>query len=162
MKNQKQITSSFFTKHKTPIIIGSVVVVLTGIGIAYYVMSSKKKKERDKTTKMSETTVSIPTIPSRYSTPPYTSSSTRTTTPTGTSSSRIVVKYGSRGSLVRVLQRYLKTLNADLGRTGAKRDGVDGAYGPKTAKAAKSKLNKTTFTATDINNMKKALQTLGK
>lgn len=161
MKKQTQIAPSFFAKHKTPIIIGSVVVVLTGIGITYYIMSAKKKKESEQTTKMSETTVSIPTIPSRY-TPPYTSSGTRISTPVTTGSSRVVVKYGSRGSLVRVLQRYLKMLNADLGKTGAKRDGVDGAFGPKTAKASKSKLNKTTFTATDINNMKKALQTLGK
>ncbi|WP_430409251.1 peptidoglycan-binding domain-containing protein [Kordia sp.] len=161
MKKQTQIAPSFFAKHKTPLLIGGVVVVLTGIGITYYVMSQKKKKENEKNPRISETTVSIPVPPSRY-TPPFNSSGTRTSTPVRSGSSRIVVKYGSRGSLVRVLQRYLKTLNADLGRTGAKRDGVDGAFGPKTAKASKSKLNKTTFTASDIEKMKKALQTLGK
>ncbi|EDP96540.1 hypothetical protein U8527_10520 [Kordia algicida OT-1] len=161
MKKQMQIAPSFLAKHKTPLIIGSIVFVVAGIGITYYVMSKKKKKQSQEKSGIAQSTANIAVSPSRY-TPPFTSSGTKTTIPVQASSSKIVVKYGSRGSLVRILQRYLKMLHEDLGKTGAKRDGVDGAFGPKTAKAAKRKLGKTVFTTTDIEKMKKALKTLGK
>lgn len=161
MKKQAQIQPSFFTTYKTPLIIGGFIVVLAGIGITYYVMSKKKQKEEPQNPTYADTSVSIPRVPTRY-TPPYTPSGIKTSTATPTSSSKVLIKYGSRGSLVMVLQRYLKMFKEDLGRTGAKRDGVDGAFGPKTANAAKKRLGKTVFTAADIEKMKKALNTLGK
>jgi len=161
MKKQAQIQPSFFTTYKTPLIIGGVVVVLAGIGITYYIMSKNKKKEKEETPTYTDVSVTIPSAPSRY-TPPYTPSGIKTSTATPTSSSKVLIKYGSRGSLVSILQRYLKMFKEDLGNTGAKRDGVDGAFGSKTANAAKKRLGKTVFTAADIEKMKKALNTLGK
>lgn len=159
MKRQTQVQTSFFQTYKTPLIAGGVVIVLAGIGITYYVMTKKKKK--DENSAYSEVSVSIPSAPTKY-TPPFTSSGVKTSIPVRTSSGKVLIKYGSRGSLVSVLQRYLKMFKEDLGSTGAKRDGVDGSFGPKTAKAAKKRLGKTVFTATDIEKMKKALKTLGK
>jgi peptidoglycan hydrolase-like protein with peptidoglycan-binding domain len=161
MKKQTQIAPSFFAKHKTPLIIGSVIFVAAGIGITYYVMNKKKKKESEQDTGVDKTLVSTNYSPTTF-TPPYTSPGTKTSTPIRTSSGKVLIKYGSRGSLVSILQRYLKMFKEDLGKTGAKRDGVDGSFGPKTAKAAKKRLGKTVFTAVDIEKMKKALNTLGK
>lgn len=72
------------------------------------------------------------------------------------------MKLGSRHADVKVLQRYLKIYKEDLGKTGAKRDGVDGNFGPKTSKAAQKRLKKTVFTQADIAGMRKALLSLGK
>lgn len=161
MKKQTQIAPSFFATYKTPLIIGSVVFVVAGIGITYYVISKNKQKKSEQDMGVDKTLASTTYSPTTY-TPPYTSSGVKVSTPIRTSSSKVLIKYGSRGSLVSVLQRYLKMFKEDLGRTGAKRDGVDGAFGPKTAKAAKKRLGKTVFTATDIEKMKKALKTLGR
>ena len=72
------------------------------------------------------------------------------------------IKMGSRHADVKVLQRYLKIYKEDLGRSGPKRDGVDGIFGPKTSRAAQKRLKKTVFTQTDIAGMRKALLSLGK
>jgi len=42
------------------------------------------------------------------------------------------LRVGARGNDVRELQRRLKALGYDLGRSGSRRDGVDGQFGPKT------------------------------
>ena len=162
MKNtQMQVQPSFFARNKTPLLIGGGLFVVGGIVLTYFLLKKKKKKEE---VKMVEHQVSIPSSTSTSTfTPPYVpSSSTQNTTPVRTSSGKVLIKYGSRGSLVRVLQRYLKLFNEDLGRSGSKRDGVDGIFGRKTAKAAKKRLGKTVFKSTDIEKMKKALKTLGK
>jgi peptidoglycan hydrolase-like protein with peptidoglycan-binding domain len=72
------------------------------------------------------------------------------------------IKYGSRHPDVKILQRYLKIYKEDLGKTGPKRDGVDGQFGPKTSRAAQKRLKKTVFTQADIAGMRKALSSLGK
>ncbi|GAK75608.1 hypothetical protein JCM19296_1200 [Nonlabens ulvanivorans] len=63
---------------------------------------------------------------------------------------------------MKILQRYLKIYKEDLGKTGPKRDGVDGQFGPKTSRAAQKRLKKTVFTQADIAGMRKALSSLGK
>lgn len=160
MKNtQMQVQPSFFARNKTPLLIGGGLFVVGGIVLTYFLLQKKEKKEE---VKMVEQGASLPSSTAAF-TPPYVpSSNTRNTTPIQTSSGKVLIKYGSRGSLVRVLQRYLKLFNEDLGRSGSKRDGVDGIFGRKTAKAAKKRLGKTVFKNTDIEKMKNALKTLGK
>lgn len=160
MKKQAQIPPSFFTKYKTPLLIGGAVVVVAGIGITYYVMSKKKQKEKEENPTYSEVSVDIPVPPSRY-TPPISSSPTRVPLPTR-SGTKSIIKYGSRGNNVKILQRYLKIFKENLGRSGVKRDGVDGIFGRKTAAAAKKRLGKTVFTYADITKMNKALKIIGK
>jgi hypothetical protein len=157
-----QVQPSFFQRNKMPILIGSVIVIIGGGALTYYLLNKKKKKEEEKASSTTDFAVSVPTPNGGSFTPPYSPTRTRTSSPTRSSSSKSVIKFGSRGSLVRILQRYLKVLGADLGRYGAKRDGVDGAFGAKTLKAAKSKLGKTAFTTADIEKMKQTLKTLGK
>ncbi|WP_046756641.1 peptidoglycan-binding domain-containing protein [Kordia jejudonensis] len=156
-----QVKSTFFQRNKMPILIGGAVVVIGGAVLTYFLLN-KKKEEEKKTNSTTDYSVSIPGTSTASITPPYLPTRSGTTTPTRSSSSKAVVKYGSRGSLVRVLQRYLKVLGADLGKFGAKRDGVDGVFGGKTSRAAKSKLGKTVFTTADIEKMKQTLKTLGK
>jgi hypothetical protein len=60
------------------------------------------------------------------------------------------------------LQAYLKIYKENLGKSGAKRDGVDGVFGPLTLKAAKKRLGKSEFTEKDISGMRKALKMMGK
>ncbi len=73
------------------------------------------------------------------------------------------IKYGSRHPDVKVLQRYLKFIKkADIGRSGRKRDGIDGIYGPKTLKATKKYLKKTSFSRVDMNGLRASLKKIGK
>lgn len=157
---------SFMTKNKDLLVVGGVIVVLSGAALTYYLMT--KKKENKKLAQASTSTASTTSIPgttTTFTTPPFipvstggSSSATKPVTTTG----GITIKRGSRGADVKVLQRYLKIYKEDLGRSGSKRDGVDGIFGPKTARAAQRRLKKTVFTKADIAGMLKALKSLGK
>ena len=155
-----QVQPSFFQRNKMPILIGGVIVIIGGGALTYYLLNKKKKKEEEKANSTTDFAVSVPASNGGSFTPPYSPSRTRTSSPTRSGSSKTVIKRGSRGSLVRILQRYLKVLGADLGRYGAKRDGVDGVFGAKTLQAAKSKLGKTVFTKADIEKMIDQLKSL--
>lgn len=161
-KIQTKTKPSFVTKNKDILVVGGVIVVLAGTAVAYYLV--KKKKEK-KTAQSNASGTTIATSNSgtsaTFSTPPF---RPITTSPSSTKpiTNGATIKIGSRGNDVKVLQRYLKIYKEDLGRTGPKRDGVDGIFGPKTARAAQKRLKKTVFNKMDIAGMLKALKSLGK
>jgi peptidoglycan hydrolase-like protein with peptidoglycan-binding domain len=61
--------------------------------------------------------------------------STTTTTTTTTNNSGLPLKRGSKGELVKQLQRFLVAEGYDIGTFGANRDGVDGDFGRRTEQA---------------------------
>lgn len=63
---------------------------------------------------------------------------------------------------VGVLQRYLRSMGANLGRTGPNRDGVDNQFGQLTRTAAQQKLGKDSFGQSDIIGIKNSLKFVGK
>ena len=154
---------SFASKNKDILIVGGVIVVLAGAAVTYYLMRKKKEKKTEKNADLDFISSANTSGGNTAFTPPFvpTKGSTGSSKP-ALSAGRIIVKMGSRGANVRILQRYLKIHKEDLGRTGPKRDGVDGIFGPKTARAAQRRLKKTAFTSADIAGMLKALKSLGK
>ena len=165
---QKSTTAnpSFMTKNKDLIVVGGVIVVLAGAATAYYFMTKKKeKKEAEIATTSSSGITTVPSSSSSYQTPPFipsSSTSSSSSTKPIISKTGYPIKYGSRHPDVKILQRYLKIYKEDLGKTGPKRDGVDGQFGPKPSRAAQKRLKKTVFTQADIAGMRKALSSLGK
>ncbi len=166
MKQTKsKVTPSFMTKNKDILVVGGVIVVLSGAAIAYYYMTKKKDKKDGIDSNITSTIASNSAGSSTtYNSPPFvpvsTGGSSLNTKPIITKGYSI--KLGSRHTDVKILQRYLKIYKEDLGKTGAKRDGVDGNFGPKTLRAAQKRLKKTVFTQADIAGMRKALLSLGK
>lgn len=65
------------------------------------------------------------------------------------------LKHGSCGNNVSALQKKLKALGANLGSSGANKDGVDGKYGDKTQSAVKKHLGKLTASLADIQQLNK-------
>lgn len=65
------------------------------------------------------------------------------------------LKHGSCGNNVSALQKKLKGLGANLGSSGANKDGVDGKYGDKTQSAVKKHLGKLTASLADIQQLNK-------
>ena len=156
-QTQSKSTPTFIAKNKDVLVVGGVIVLLTGAAITYYYISKKKQKKENLVN--TNDSVDSETSTSVIKTPPFVSIPTKkpSTTKPG-----ILIKMGSRHPDVKVLQRYLKIYKEDLGRTGPKRDGVDGIFGPKTAKASQKRLGKTVFTQADMAGMRKALLSLGK
>lgn len=156
-QTQSKSTPTFIAKNKDVLVVGGVIVLLAGAAITYYYISKKKQKKENLVN--TNDSVDSETSTSVIKTPPFVSISTKKppTTKPG-----ILIKIGSRHPDVKVLQRYLKIYKEDLGRTGPKRDGVDGIFGPKTAKASQKRLGKTVFTQADMAGMRKALLSLGK
>lgn len=148
MKNTSKNTSTnFFEQNKDLIIAGSAIVVVAGAGFAWYYF--KKKKENKQT--ISKNTITLPT----QNRMPVISQ--RSSTPSKKVKLGYPLQFGSRHKDVKILQGYLKIYKEDLGRTGKKRDGVDGIFGSKTLRAAKKRLGKSVFTSKDIAGMRKAL-----
>lgn len=164
---QKSTTAntSFMTKNKDLLVVGGVIVVLAGAATAYYFMTKKKEKKEAELASDSSGVTTVASGSSSYQTPPFipssSTSSSSSTKPVITKTG-YPIKYGSRHPDVKILQRYLKIYKEDLGKTGPKRDGVDGQFGPKTSRAAQKRLKKTVFTQADIAGMRKALSSLGK
>ena len=127
--------------------IGGGIVLLVGGGVAIWYMMKKKKEK--------ETQSEIATASA--------ASSGRSTASRGfrCTSSKYPLTFGTCHPDVNILQRYLKSLNMNLGRSGRNRDGVDGQFGALTKAAALKKLGKDTFQATDIEGIKKALNFVG-
>ncbi len=69
--------------------------------------------------------------------------------------------YGTCHPDVSILQRYLKSLGMNLGKSGRKGDGVDGQFGKLTLAAAQKKLGKEVFAQAEIEGFKKGLQFVG-
>ena len=155
---------TFFEQNKDLIVVGGVIVVLAGGAVAY--MYYKKKKEA-KEVDLAQNKDSSPQIIPVHTTIPIPSSSGSSSS--GASKPRIKyvktgypLKYKTRHQDVKILQAYLKIYKENLGKSGAKRDGVDGVFGPLTLKAAKKRLGKSEFTEKDIAGMRKALKMMGK
>jgi len=138
------------TSGSTIYIVGGLILLATAGGLYWYYQSKKRKQHQ---TALSDPDL-IPTIPD-YQTPPIVPIQTSTTT-TSTASTT-VIKTGSRHPDVKILQRYLKNRGAYLGRSGKNKDGVDGIFGPLTAKAARALTGKTVFTSKDIQKYKSTL-----
>ena len=159
------VNPSFVAKNKDLLVVGGVIVVLAGAATAYYFITKKKDKKEAELASASSGFTTVASDSGSYQTPPFIPSSS---TSSSSSSKPIItktgypIKYGSRHPDVKILQRYLKIYKENLGKTGPKRDGVDGQFGPKTSRAAQKRLKKTVFTQADIAGMRKALVSLGK
>lgn len=156
---------TFFEENKDLIVVGGVIVLLAGGAITY--MYLKKKKE-SKTADVAAADPSSPQIIPIHTTIP-TSSGGSSSGASSSSTPRITynkrgypLKYKTRHPDVKVLQTYLKIYKENLGRSGSKRDGVDGVYGPLTLKAANKRLGKSEFSEKDIIGMRKAIKMMGK
>ncbi|MFC4636607.1 peptidoglycan-binding protein, partial [Dokdonia ponticola] len=139
------------------LVVGGIILVLAVGGFTWYYFSKKKKES---TPSLDDDILDA----NVFSTPPFrpiSNSNTSSTSTSSSSSSSIYIKKGSRHPDVKILQRYLKYYKQPLGRSGPKRDGVDGIFGKLTAKGAQKKLGKTSFTRSDIQSMKNTLKLLG-
>ncbi len=155
---------TFFEQNKDLIVVGSVIVVLAGGAVAY--MYYKKKKEQNEGD-LAQNQESTPQIIPINTTIPVSSSSGSSSSSSSTPRIQYVktgypLKYRTRHQDVKILQSYLKIYKENLGKSGSKRDGVDGVFGPLTLKAAKKRLGKSEFTEKDIAGMRKALKMVGK
>ena len=155
---------TFFEQNKDLIVVGGVIVVLAGGAVAY--MHYKKKKEA-KAIDLAQNKDSSPQIIPVHTTIPVPSSSGSSSSAASKPRIKYVktgypLKYKTRHQDVKILQGYLKIYKENLGKSGAKRDGVDGVFGPLTLKAAKKRLGKSEFTEKDIAGMRKALKMMGK
>ncbi len=152
-------TSNFFTENKDLLIAGGTIITLVGAGFTWYYFQ-KKKKQKQMTLTGSKQSTAVSQNTTTSSKVAVRSVSKRSASSTGKSG--YPIKYGSRHPDVKILQRYLKIYKEDLGTSGARRDGVDGIFGPKTARASKKRLGKSVFTTSDINGMRNALKAMGK
>ena len=62
---------------------------------------------------------------------------------------------------VKLLQKALKALGADLGRFGPNRDGVDGKFGEKTLAALRAKFGKESVSKAEMDRIKAGLKQWG-
>lgn len=76
-------------------------------------------------------------------------------------SSSYPLGYGNCHPDVKVLQRALLALGADLGNYGPNRDGVDGKLGNKTLAALKARTGKTSVTIGDMKRLRGMLKNWG-
>jgi len=150
MKTSKSHTASKKPQSATVYIVGGVILLVAVGGLYWYYRSSKRKEKETSLSSLDD----ISSI-SDYQTPPIVPVTTKPAT-TSTASG-VVIKLGSRHPDVKILQRYLKNRGAYLGKSGKNRDGVDGIFGPLTAKAALQITKKTVFTQKDIQKYKATL-----
>ncbi|MEP0271429.1 MAG: peptidoglycan-binding protein [Balneola sp.] len=135
--------------------VGGMIILLAGTGLTIWYIRRKKSQQvsalSDKDSKDHLTMLSAK--PKR----------TITTPRFKCISKSYPLNYGTCHEDVEILQRYLRTsFKEDLGKSGRKKDGVDGMFGPKTKQIAEQRLGKTSFTASDIIGMKSALKVVGR
>ncbi|WP_025741897.1 hypothetical protein [Aquimarina pacifica] len=133
----------------TWVYLGVTALALGGIGYWYY----RKKRGQDDTDLLSKELGQMTSTLTKRTTAP--------TTVGGrfrcTNRKNYPLAYGTCMKDVEMLQQYLlKVHQADLGRSGPHKNGVDGMFGNKTNKAAKKYLGKTSFSRNDIESMKMA------
>lgn len=161
MKEQIKTVDNSPNSSKELLVVGGVILVLAIGGFTWYYLS--KKQDNPAPNDDANLESDDPTSTSIFTTPPFrpTSTNASVSTSTSSSSSAVYIKRGSRHPDVKILQRYLKYYKEPLGRTGPKRDGVDGIYGKLTERAARKRLGKTSFTRSDITSMKNTLKVIG-
>lgn len=122
--------------------IGGTLILLAGGGVAYWYLEKKKNSRKEAHTMTSS------------------SNSTATIRNKGFKciSQQYPLTYGTCHPDVSILQRYLKALKMDIGKSGRNRDGIDGQFGALTQAAAKKKLGKERFSTTDLKGIKNALK----
>ncbi|MDN5201244.1 hypothetical protein QQ008_07720 [Fulvivirgaceae bacterium BMA10] len=127
--------------------IGGGIVLLVGSGVAiwYFIKKKKGKEAQNEITTASAASNGRSSVSGRFQ----------------CTSTKYPLTFGTCHPDVGILQRYLKSLNMNLGRSGMNRDGVDMQFGALTKAAALKKLGKDTFQATDIEGIKKALNFVG-
>ena len=133
----------------TAVWVGGGMILLIAGGVAWYLMKKKKG------TKITVGNNLVSRTAGRATNVPVAAGFRCT-------SSSYPLAYGTCHPDVMVLQRYLKSMNMNLGRSGKGRDGVDGQFGPLTRSAAQKQLGKDSFEKSDIEGMKKALTFVGK
>ena len=161
MKQQIKTAENDPNSSKELLVVCGIILVLAIGGFTWYYFSKKQDNPEPNDDANLESDDSTGT--SIFTTPPFrpTSTNTSVSTSTSSSSSAVYIKRGSRHPDVKILQRYLKYYKEPLGRSGAKRDGVDGIYGKLTERAARKRLGKTSFTRSDITSMKNTLKVIG-
>lgn len=160
MKQQIKTIDNNPNSSKELLVVGGIILVLAIGGFTWYYLSKKKKEQQNAPSEDTSIDTDIfNTTPFKPS--PSTNTSSTSSSNSSSSSSSFYIKRGSRHPDVKILQRYLKYYKEPLGRSGQKRDGVDGIYGKLTAKGAQKRLGKTSFTRSDIISMKNTLKLLG-
>ncbi len=125
--------------------IGGTLILLAGGGVAYWYLE-KKKKSREEAHTM---------------TPSFNPAENTSNKGFKCINQQYPLTYGTCHPDVSILQRYLKALKMDIGRSGRNRDGIDGQFGALTQAAAKKKLGKERFSTTDLIGIKNALKFIG-
>ena len=135
------------------ITLGITTIVLGGLGYWYYRKRNKKDNEVEL---LAQEVASVAMTSSNTKPRPVT-----TSTKFRCTSSSYPLEYGTCHKDVKIIQRYLVSIyNADLGRSGSHRDGVDGMFGSKTSRAVKKYLGKVSFSTQDIGGIKTALKSI--
>ncbi len=136
------------------ITVGITTLVLGGLGYWYY---KRRKKNNNEVDLLEQEVATITTSSSGSNQSPVTTTSTKFRC----TNSRYPLDYGTCNNDVKTLQRYLKSIyNADLGRSGSYKDGVDGMFGSKTNRAVKKHLGKVSFSKQDIEGIRRALKSI--
>ncbi|WP_299212629.1 peptidoglycan-binding protein [uncultured Dokdonia sp.] len=161
MKQQINTAEQTPNGSKELLVVGGIILVLAIGGFTWYYLSKKKHNSSDSDPDSNDDDILDASV---FTTPPFrpTSSPNTSSNSSSSSTSSYPIKKGSRHPDVKILQSYLKYYKEPLGRSGPKRDGVDGIYGKLTERGAQKRLGKTSFTRSDIQSMKNTLKLLGK
>ncbi|MDW3191909.1 MAG: peptidoglycan-binding domain-containing protein [Cytophagales bacterium] len=125
--------------------IGGTLILLAGSGVAYWYLEKKKKSRKE----------------AHIKTPSSNPAETANNKGFKCINQQYPLTYGTCHPDVSILQRYLKALKMDIGKSGRNRDGIDGQFGALTQAAAKKKLGKERFSTTDLIGIKNALKFIG-
>lgn len=144
---------------KAVLIIGGVALFIVGTSVGVYFLLKKKKEKAIDLENNSDQKAK------RDLEKPIGLQTNQPTRSTGFSCSNksYPLKDGTCHPDVGILQQYLKKMyQADLGTSGANKDGVDGKFGAATKKAAIKYLSTFVFTPKDIIGIKTALKFIPK
>ncbi len=145
-------------KSRAVLIVGGIALFVLGTSVGIYFLIKNKKGEIDNLdddwTDNLENSLTNSNRPTVHKVDKSTSKNGFTC-----NSKTYPLQYGTCHSDVGILQQYLKRMyKADLGSSGANRDGVDKKFGAATQRAAIKYLKKSVFTPKDIIGIKAALK----
>ena len=125
------------SKNRIILVAGSLLLA-SGLGFGIWYYSKRKKDEKGF---VSNDSIGDPNVPPGFK----------------CSSKNYPLDYGTCHKDVKILQRYLKTMGANLGSYGKYKNGIDGRFGKLTKKATQQKLRKTSFSKLDIKQIEMKL-----